>query len=790
MILNEFFNDIKAHPIASPLAIVIAVMGFVATFLILLMFIDDYNMDRFYPDHQRLYRLESLFSPPSGEKVRSAQVPLPLIDALKKQPAIERVAYALRLYTSVRSEGRLAHRVPVFAVSPGFLAELNPYRRAPAALGANEIYITPAFNQRYLGLASPRGKIIELGDKGRFVIRDVLVPRPDGSVDMPAIIAFSPAVMDGYHDKRADWYHVHTFVFIKTASAAPFDPRLLDNLVGRYAPQLPGAPYAPDEFMHFSAKNIRQMHYDAGYADDLSKGIAKPLLHTLYGAAFFVLLTTAVNYFNVNAVVNAAKRRALHIKRALGASDKQLLAEAATVIAPQFAVIFALALLVLCGLCAVSAHVMALVSHHGPMLLTAVSLVVMLVIGCVVMASHLLYHCFFALSADQEGADNRHDTMAAYYLNRLTLMTQLLISGAMVYVWAGAAAQHRYAMDADFGYQKNLLTFEPNERLNSLDGLRALQNRLKEDAGGSNIALSSWRPFDRSRTLITVQHARQRAVEQFVTASAIDIDRNFPRVWGLETLGGGENAIAVSEDPAVRHVIVTRSFMARMGLSSYDETLNTPFYAEVDGAKRRLRVLRVVDNFYLGERTRRPPPLMMFINDRLEKYAAVRFSTAAQRDRIISLLSGYGLADMPMRTVDELHADQVENSLMILAVTRLAALLSLLLMLASAMAVGLSEARRLKPTLLIMAAVGGSLYTGTAFFLRQNLPPLAAALPLSFAIGVVFLRRWLRQYEVISGLAYAYAFAALMITALAVVAVMVMALLAGWRTGHREAPWM
>ncbi|WP_413728935.1 darobactin export ABC transporter permease subunit [Sodalis sp. RH22] len=780
MILSEFVNDIKANPVASLLAIVITAIGFATTFLILLLFIDDVKIDRFYPGAERLYRIETLFCPPNGDKVLSAQAPLPLLDALRKQPGIDRVVYALRLFTTVRSEGRFVHRVPVFAVSAGFLTQLNPYRQAPALLAANEIYITPAFNRRYLGLASPVGKTIDLGDKGRFVIKGVLEPRSDSSIDMPAVIAFSPAAMAGYHDKRRDWYHSHLFIFIRTAPAAPFDNALLDKLVGLHAPPLSGTPITPTAFIHLRAKPIQQMHYDDGYADDMAATIAKPLLHALYAAALFVLLTTAVNYFNVNAIINAAKRRSLNIKRALGASDKQLAAESVAVIVPQFAVICALALLILFGTSAMSPYVLALISHHSAALLAALFLAVLLLIGCVVIAAHVLYFCCFVVSAGAGRANHRHETTAAYYLNRLTLVTQLLISGVLVYSWAGTAAQNRYVMQADFGYrQKNLLTFEPSERLHSLESVRALQNRLKEDAGSANIALSNWRPFDMTPTALIIQHARQQAKDQFVTVSALDVDPHFTRVWGLETLGGGENAIAVSADPAVRHVIATRAFIGLMGLSSYDEALNTTFYAEVDGGRRRLRVLRVVDNFYPGERTRQPPPLMLFINDRVEKYAAIGFSTAAQRDRIISALSGYGLADLQVRTVEELHAEHYKNSLLIQDVIRLVASLSLFLMLVSAMVIGLSEARRLNQTLMIMAAVGGSVSTSAVFFLRQNMLALTLTLSLSLGIGVVLLRRWLGQFDVVTGLALTYAFAALMLLGLAVMAVMVATLLAG-----------
>lgn len=778
MILNEFANDIKTNPLATPLAIIITAIGFATTYFILLLFINDYKIDRFLAGCECIYRIETQFSLPNGDKVRSAQVPLPLIDVLKREPRIESVAYAARLKFDVRSEGRLVHGAEIFAVSAHFLTLLNPYRHQPASLKANEIYITPSFNRRYLGLASPQGKSIDLGDKGSFVIKGVIEPRPDSSVEMPAIIAFSPSMIDGYYDKQTNWYDNHVFAYIRTVDSTPFDDQLLDKAVGQYAPQLPGAPFTPTEFINLSVKKIVQTHYEDEQPDDMAKNVSGQLLNTLYAAALFVLLTTAINFFNVNAIINAGKRRTLHIKRALGACNRQLAVESLAVIAPQFTVIVGLALIIVLSLWACCDQVRLLTLSHSPLVLSALFLGVALILGMVVFTSHLLYLAFFVISAGAGRAQQRHETATAYYLNRITLVVQLFISGIMVYTWAGASVQNHYVMDADFGYhKKNLLVFEPNERLGSLESMRGLQNHLKEAAGSSNITLSNWRPFDMSRSVITVQHARQQAKDQFVSMNTLDIDRNFLNVWGLETLAGKENVITVSQDPAVRHVIVTRAFLGSMGLSSYDEALNTTFYAEVDGGKRRLRVLRIVDNFYLGERTTKPQPLMLFVNDRIEKYAAMGFSTNAQRDRLTSLLSSYGINDL--QTVEQLHKIHFADSLLIITVVRLVALLSLFLMLISAMIIGLSEAKRLNKTLVIMEAVGGSIYTSIVYFLRQNVAPLALALTLSFFVGSWLLQRWLSQYDVISGLAYTYAFAALIFLALAVVAVMAAALSAG-----------
>ncbi|WP_170975413.1 darobactin export ABC transporter permease subunit [Martelella alba] len=780
MLLNEFCHDIKLNPMAMILGIIISAIGLATTFLSLILFIADYNTDRYYPDHRHLYRLESQFRLPNGERVRSAMAPLPLVTALQNEPGIDNVDYAFRLSVAVRSEGRVASGAEIYAVSPGFLRHINPYRQSLAPLAANEIYITPEFNRQYLGLSSPQGKTLDLGAHGRYVIKAVVAPRDDSSLSLPAVIAFSPWLVEGYNDKRNDWYDTHVLAFAHTAAGKTLDNRLLDRLVERYAPQLPGAPFTPGEFLHFSARDVRDMHYDGGYPDEPARVISRPLLHTLYGAALFVLLTVAVNFMSINNIVNAAKRPSLHIKRCVGASDGQIRAEYRAIMLPQFLCIAALAAVILGVGAMASGQVAAMLHPFSFWRRLAVFLLAAAMIGLIIGFCQWAYLRFFVFSARNERGDRRYETAASFYLNKLSLTLQLLACGVMVYLWAGVMVQNHYLLDADFGYErKNLLTFVVNEQLQSPATLRGLQNRLKERAGTSDFALSSWRPFDMSRTVLTVQHARQQAQDQFVSINAFSADRYFAQVWGLDTLAGAENALLESQDPSICHVIVTRAFLGLMGLSSYDEVLNTPFYIDLDGMKKSLRVLRVVDNFYLGERSRIPQPLMVFINDNPEKYGAVRYPSTRQRAQITAVLNEYGVSDGQIRSVDELHRAHYRNSLLILAIIRLVAGLSLLLMLSSAVIIGISEAGRLNRTLKIMEAVGGSVYTSVAFFLRQNMPPLLVSAAAAFVCGLWLLHRWLGQYDAVTGLTYTYALAALLLLVLAVAAVMTLSLLIG-----------
>ncbi|TCL06107.1 darobactin export ABC transporter permease subunit [Sodalis ligni] len=781
MILNEFYHDVKLNPVPAVLGIIISAIGFVTTFLTLALFISDFRTDRFYPDHRHIYRLESQLLLPNGVRVRSAQVPLPLIDALKKEPGITSVSYAHRFFTSIRSEGRVMSDVEIFAVSPEFLTRLNPYRQSLAPLEAHEIYITPAFNRRYLGFSSPRGKIIELGNQGKFIIKDVVEPHKDSSQNMPIMIAFSPWMMEGYDDKRRDWYNNQVYAFIHSASPQTFDNRLLDQVVERYAPQLPGAPATPAQSLHFSARNILAMHYGQGFPDELAAVHSMALLHTLYGAAIFVLLTTLVNFLSINGIINAAKRSSLRIKRCIGASDKQILAEYCGIIFPQFLCIMILALGMLLGSALLSEPILALLHQVPCRLQVGVFMSVSLIMGGMIVLSQWIYLHLFVFSVRNTRGDARFESKATYYINKLSMVAQLLLSGSMVYIWAGAIAQNHYVMDTDFGYhKKNLLTFEINEPLRSLAMLRMLQDRLKETTGTSNIALSSWRPFDMSPAVMTVQHGRQQQ-DQSVAINAFSADRNFPLVWGLETLAGKENAVSESRDPAILHVIVTRAFMNAMGQSSYDEVMNNTFYIDLDGKKKALRVLRIVDNIYLGERTTLPQPLMIFIKDNIEKYGSIKYSTRRQRDNIISQFQDYGLSEGQIVLVDDLHRRHFKNHLLITNVIRLVAALSLLLLLGSAVIIGISEAVRLNKTLKIMEAVGGSIYTGIVFFLQQNMASLLISSALAFIVGFGFLHRWLKRYDLVTGLTYTYALAALLLLTLGVAAVMALSLMAGGR---------
>ncbi len=790
MTLNIFTNDIKQKPAAVFLAVMITAISFVTLFLVLIIYAADSDMEQGIPEHQRLYRIESQFNLPNGDTVRSAQIPFPLVDALQKNANIESVSYAFRLETQLHLQAHITPRVTVFAVSPAFMEQLHPFRHPLPAPGPHDIYITADFNRQYLGLADPLGQTVDLGEIGQFTIKAIVEPRPDSSLNLSAIIAFTPERVAGYADKRLDWYDTHVYAFARLQpSLSHFDRKILAQIVTHNAPQLPGSPFTASSFLTFSARNVLDMHYDNGYADEFITTRARSLLYILYTATLFVLLSTVANFFNINGILNAARRPAQSVKLSLGASNIQILAESLSVFLPQFLATVSLAILFLCILFPLSSDISELLTHQSLTRLITVFTGVTFLTGLIMLLSHLLSLSLFIFSKQTSRATRRNENIRTYYLNRIILVVQLMIAGITLYLSAGMMTQNYTAMHTDLGYQKNQrLTFSLDEEFYSLGSVRELQHRLQETADTITISLSSWQPFNMSRQILSVQHAQQPVHDQFTTINALSADKYFVDVWGLTLLAGQANTLQASSEKGICHAVVTRAFMQAMGQKTFDEVLNTRYYIPFPEGQQELRVLQIVEDFDLGEHLSSPQPLIIFINDRLEKFATLSYTKEQNEELLITLLKRYGPPGLSVHSVQTLHNRHFHNDRQILNIITLTTVLSLILMVISTLVVSISEAQRLNHTLKIMEAVGGSVATSLVFFLQQNVLPMLLSLLAALATGCLLLRRWLEQYESVAGLAYINALAALLLLSLLVTAIMTLSLVLS--SGRDSQSWL
>nr|WP_232282511.1 ABC transporter permease [Yersinia enterocolitica] len=745
MLTSEFINDIKLSPLASILAITITALGMLSAFLVLLIYLTDKSIERHNNDYSDIYRIETQFNLPNGDYVKSAQVPLPLLIALQNEKNIKNTAYALRLSSNLQVNDLTHAKVDIYAVSPNFFNIINPYQlnndnnnpyksnlsQHRLNLTRNEIIITPEFNQQYLHLDNPIGHVITLGSKGQFVIKDMINLHTGSRFNTKAVIAFSPELIDGYHDKRHDWYDMHAYVFITMAAGEKPSHEQLDALVTHYAPQLPGAPFSPEEFIQLSARNITDIHYDNGLPDEISTVIAKPYLYTLYAAGVFIFITTIINFFNINNVINNNKKNSFQIKKSIGASRYQLLTESFSIAMLQTFFVLLLTILFLIILIPLSLDIRDLILTQDTGILLISFLLTLIAVYTAILFAHFIYlyvavfpeqsghhniyneqpitgillisflltliavytailfahfiYLYVAVFPEQSGHHNIYNEQPiSRYIHRVTLCIQTAISGIIIYLWAGMLTQNSFMQHHDFGYEKeNILTFPLSDELINLSSLINLQDELKNTSNIEFVSLSSWQPFDMSRSNTSIYHLNQQEKDKLVTVSTLNVNKHFPDTWGMKVLAGQENVLISSEDNNVIHAIVTQSFMTLMGLSSYDETLNSIFYIKSNNAERKVRILRVVNDFYLADRDKNATPLLIYIEDKTQRYGALKLQDMQDIGAIKKTLERYRVTPTQIQTVSNLHKEYFNNSRLIQQTANSVTLVSILLILIS-----------------------------------------------------------------------------------------------------------
>ncbi len=227
----------------------------------------------------------------------------------------------------------------------------------------------------------------------------------------------------------------------------------------------------------------------------------------------------------------------------------------------------------------------------------------------------------------------------------------------------------------------------------------------------------------------------------------------------------------------MHHAIATKSFLALMGLYSYDQVLNNVFYINESGTPQTVRILRVIDDFHLAEREDVSSPLLIFIQNSAQRYAAIKLNNITDRAAVEKILKHYNVSTEQIKSANELHQDYFNNNKLMKETINMATLLSVILILISTIIVGTSETKRLGKTLEIMESIGGSIYTNVIFFIQQNLIPIVIAAGISLPISFLLLQRWLSQYPLVNSISYIYATSALIIFMLSVITVMVVTLI-------------
>ncbi|RMB57122.1 FtsX-like permease family protein [Dokdonia sinensis] len=347
MISNYFkiaWRNLWKHKVFSAINIISLSIGLSAAFVIGMMVYYDFTFDTFHKDGDRIYRIVSDFESPDGLSYNPG-VPIPLrLTAKTDLPGIEAAGY---FYTwnanSVKSKSMDEEfKRPTFMVfAEADYFDIFTYKwlagtKEGLFKNPNEVVLSQKRAQRYFPNQEPSdiiGKELVYNDSIRTVVKGV-VANFDKRTDIvfEEFISLPTAIQTGQKDAVVDgqwgWTNSSSQVFVKLTPAARIEliERELEEISlknrDKYAKEF-------NQKQYFKLQPLSDIHFNENYGiyDYNQEQANKETLVGLAIVALFLLLLGCVNFINLNTAQAAQRAKEIGIRKTLGGSKKQLIAQ-------------------------------------------------------------------------------------------------------------------------------------------------------------------------------------------------------------------------------------------------------------------------------------------------------------------------------------------------------------------------------------------------------------------------------------------------------------------------------
>lgn len=571
---HRFFSFVNLLGLSIGLASVVAISLFVR---------QELSHDSWLPDHERLFRIDTVETIPDRESLAIARAPGPLREALKRDfPQVEAVT---RGYTE-RLNLRLGDRTfaeTVMVADPDFFALLalpfaagDPSR---ALADPASIVLSERAAVKYFGRDPAVGRRLTLlvPEPREFVVSAVFRTIPQAShLDFDIAIphaSYFRSSSDGSQTIPESWAgaYFHTYVRLRQAGDSAAVARGLPAFTDRHVPQwITDQLQVPaHEFYDFRLIPVRDVHFDGAAIEAMKPTGSRTIVAALAAVAGLILLIAGINFANLTAARSALRAREVALRKVVGARRRQILAQF-MVEAGVLTAVAGLAALALVELCLpwLGGWLGAGAELPRPSEWEVWAGLLFLVLLTALAAG--FYPSVVASSIPPADALRRDRASAGGGRLRTMLVTvQFTISIALIAVTVAMAMQTRFARTMDLGFDReNLLIV----RVPADEGQPLLARSFRDAAarlpGVVGVSLSSAAPSDRSEDNVSVTRPQAaRAIQLGLHR----VDGDFFANYRVAPLAGRLASMRRGADGA--DAVINRSALRRLGFARPEEAL-------------------------------------------------------------------------------------------------------------------------------------------------------------------------------------------------------------------------
>jgi putative ABC transport system permease protein len=569
-------------------------VGLACAIFIILYLRDELSYDKWVPDSENIWRVETTFSSPGRDNDFFTVVPFPVVNSMQAQiPGV--LARTHLIPESMTAQvGDRQFPANIDFVDPNFfqMIKLPLVAGDPARVLAQpeSIVLSETTARKYFGTGDPVGKSIMVGGSRTLRVTGVMRDLPHNTQLVADMVVPNTSLADHMtQPQRQQWLNVQGWGYVefapgtdpgrvaaqlKTITDKSLDPKKQMNL------NLRGS-----NIVHLHLTPFRNVHLDPFGPTERGSWT---MIYGFAAIAGLILLIACFNFMNLATARAMVRAREISLRKVMGARRSQLMVQflGESVLTALVALVLALTLVEL------------LLPAYDSFLNRPIAFNILadwpltLAVVGVAIAAGLFGGIYPALVLSGFRPAATLGTNASGMSGSGILRTTLVVLQFAISIGLGIAtlvvfAQLSYARAVDIGFDRhNLVVIRGADRV-TVTARDALRQSLAAEPSIAGVSASNMVPFD--GTILVGQVRLPDGVQQF-TIRNINIDPDFMRVYGMKLLAGrnlsrtrGEDAFPdMDSKPANPHanILVTAVAARQFGFTVEQALGKIVFYSE------------------------------------------------------------------------------------------------------------------------------------------------------------------------------------------------------------------
>lgn len=623
-------------------------IGLTTAVFILLYVIDELTFDKYYENHERIYRLESHFIINNSDELFAA-TQVPLAPTLKDEyPEIEEIVRFVPPGTMYMKyeEKEFQEDSLVIADSTIFSVFTHPFIAGEPEKSLNRpntMVMTESMANKYFGDENPIGKTITTLEGTLFEVTGVIEDLPDNvHLKYDGILSIATFIeqvgADVANDRSAgSFWNIGIYSYIMLHENASINgilddfPRFYDKYMKSLGDQI------NSQFILMAKPLARVHHYSGDLGYDQAVGNIK-YVYVFSLVAILILIIASINYMNLATARSAKRSKETGMRKIVGAKRKMLISQflSESLVIALIALIVSLVFIkLLLPYFNMLANKSLSFSFLGSPLLIAIIIGVALLAGILSGSYPAFYLSSFNPVMVIKGQTDKKGGNGL--LRKVLVVLQFTISVAMIIGTIIIGAQFKYMQNTNPGFDKeNVLLMEMRDTT-LRKSTEPLRQELMRNPEVIDVAYSNGNPGGE----ISIQVMRIEGDSGSMQDRAINnyfIDYEYIDLMGLKIVSGRNYDKDIATDLTNAFVInetAAREFgwvdSASMAMGNYESALGKRFQwgINLDGnVARDGEIIGVVNDFHYASMHNKIDPLVLILNDNVLRnfYANIKIA--------------------------------------------------------------------------------------------------------------------------------------------------------------------